>query len=186
LETTVTPDRFPHRRISVVGTSASGKSTLARALAETLGLSYVELDALHWEADWTEAPDEVFRARVTTVVSGEAWVVDGNYAVARDLVWGRAEAVVWLDPALPVILRQYVERTWRRARSREELWPGTGNRERLTHLVSRDGLLWWILSTHLDRRRRYAALLAERPKLAVVRLRSMAAADRWLGQLTSG
>jgi adenylate kinase family enzyme len=167
-----------------VGTSASGKSTLARALSTRLELPYHELDALHWEANWTEASDELFRERVMQAVTSEAWVVDGNYAVVRDLVWGRAEAIVWLDPALPVILRQYVERTWRRAHSRQELWPGTGNRERLTHLVSRDGLLWWILSTHLDRRRRYAALLAERPELAVVRLRSMAAADRWLGGLT--
>jgi hypothetical protein len=112
--------------------------------------------------------------------------MDGNYSVVRDLVWGRAEAIVWLDPALPVLLRQYAGRTWRRIRTGEELWPGTGNRERPSDLMRRDGLLWWILSTYRDRRRRYTALLAERPQLTVVRLRSMAAADRWLGELTSG
>lgn len=36
------------RRINVVGTSASGKSTFACALAAKLGLSYIELDNLFW------------------------------------------------------------------------------------------------------------------------------------------
>jgi len=182
----MTAVRFPYRRISVVGTSASGKTTMARRLSASLGLPYFELDALHWEADWTEAADELFRERVMKALAGDSWVVDGNYALTRDLVWGRAEAIVWLDPALPVILRQYLGRTWRRIRSGEELWAGTGNRERSSHLLRRDGLLWWILSTYRGRRRRYAALLAERPELTVIRLRSMAAADRWLRGLTSG
>jgi adenylate kinase family enzyme len=182
----MTADRFPHRRISVVGTSAAGKSTMARAIAARLGLPCVELDALHWEANWTEAPDELFRERVLKVVSSDAWVLDGNYSVVRDLVWGRTDAIVWLDPSLAVILRQYAGRTWHRIRSRQEIWPGTGNRERLSHMLGRDGLLWWILSTYRDRRRRYVALLAERPGLTVIRLRSMSAADRWLRELTSG
>ncbi|WP_423226670.1 AAA family ATPase, partial [Candidatus Amarolinea aalborgensis] len=50
------------QRIVVVGTSGSGKTTLARRLALALGIPHIELDALHWEANWQEAPVEVFRA----------------------------------------------------------------------------------------------------------------------------
>jgi adenylate kinase family enzyme len=32
----------------VAGTSSSGKTTLARALAEKLDYAHIELDALHW------------------------------------------------------------------------------------------------------------------------------------------
>ena len=62
---------FPYRRINVVGTSAAGKTTFARALAARLDVPYVELDALHWEADWTEAPDEVMRQRVADATAGD-------------------------------------------------------------------------------------------------------------------
>lgn len=172
---------FPYRRIHVIGTSASGKTTFAAALAERLDLAHVELDALHWEPDWTEAADDVMRERLRPIVAGDAWVVDGNYAAVRDLVWERADAVVWLDLPLRTILWRYATRTRRRIATGIELWPGTGNRERLRmHLFTRDGLLWWILRTYRRRKREYPALLAATPRLFAVRLRSAAAADAWL------
>lgn len=52
------------QRISVVGTSGSGKTTLARQISQRLSIPHVELDALHWEPNWTEAPLDIFRKRV--------------------------------------------------------------------------------------------------------------------------
>lgn len=176
------PDPFRARRINVVGTSSVGKTTLAAALAELLHVPHVELDALHWEPNWTEAPTAVLRERVRDAIGGDEWVVDGNYALVRDLVWAHVEAVVWLDLALPTVLWRYLRRTTRRVAGRQVLW--RGNRERLsTHLFSRDSLLWWILTTYRSRRREYPPLLAARPDLVVIRLRSARAADRWLAEL---
>lgn len=175
-------DPFRSRRINVVGTSSVGKTTLAAALAELLRVPHVELDALHWEPNWTEAPTTVLRDRVRGAIAGDEWVVDGNYALVRDLVWARAEAVVWLDLPLRTVLWRYLRRTTRRVAGREVLW--SGNRERLsTHLFSRDSLLWWILTTCRRRRREYPPLLAARPDLVAIRLQSARAADRWLAEL---
>ncbi|HEX6141034.1 MAG TPA: adenylate kinase [Candidatus Limnocylindria bacterium] len=177
-------DIFPYRRINVVGTSASGKSTIASRLAERLGVAHIELDALHWQPGWTEAPTAVLRERVRDATDIPAWVVDGNYAGVRDIVWSRAQAVVWLDFPLWTILRRYAVRTRRRIANGEEIWPGTGNRERLSmHLLSRDSLLVWILTTYRRRRREYSVLLAQRPDLAVVRLRSAREAEMWLASV---
>jgi adenylate kinase family enzyme len=171
------------QRIHVVGTSCSGKTTMARNLARRLGVPHVELDALHWADNWTEVPDDVMRERVRDVVAGPTWVIDGNYKSARDVLWSRADLVVWLDYALPVILSRYARRTTRRVLTRERLW-NTNNVERLgMHLFQRDGLLWWILSTYRRRRREYPVWLAARPDLAHVRLRSPRASDEWLASI---
>jgi adenylate kinase family enzyme len=173
-------------RINVIGTSCSGKTTLARALAGRLALPYVELDALFWGAGWTPVPAGTFRERVQAAVEGERWVIDGSYSTIRPITWSRADTVVWLDFPLPLVLGRWARRTLRRIRSGEEFWTGTGNRESIHHALRRDGLLWWILRTHRPRRRRTAAAIAERPDLRVIRLRSPRAADHWLASVTSG
>ncbi len=86
------------QRISIIGTSGSGKTTLAREISQRLAISYVELDKLHWEPNWVEVPNHVMRERVSQAVSGNTWVVDGNLnSQERDIVWGKADTVVWLD-----------------------------------------------------------------------------------------
>ena len=77
-------------RVAVVGTSCSGKTTLAKTLAARLGATHLELDAVHWEPNWQSAPDEEFRLAVSEALSGDRWVVDGNYGKVRDIIWPRA------------------------------------------------------------------------------------------------
>jgi len=114
-------------KIAIVGTSGSGKTTLARQMSQRLAVPHIELDALHWEPNWTEATIDVFRSRVKTALSGDAWVVDGNYSKIRPLVWSRADTIVWLDYSFAIVMRQILQRTIRRVVLREECC--NGNRE---------------------------------------------------------
>ena len=173
------------RRIVVVGTSGSGKTTMARRLAEGLGLPHVELDALHWGPGWTPPPIEEFRRQTAEALAGEAWTTDGNYSKVRDIVWGRAEALVWLDYALPVVLWRVTSRTILRVVRREELWHG--NRESLRNsFMSRDSIILWALQTYRLRRKEYPVLFGrpEYSHLQVVHLRSVREARCWLEDVT--
>ncbi len=168
------------KRVAVVGTSGSGKTTLARRIAQRLGCPHVELDALHWGPNWTEASPEVLYARVDAALRGEAWVVDGNYGRVRALIWSRADTIVWLDYALPIILWRVVWRTFRRIVTREELWGN--NREDWRAAFGRDSIILWALQTYARRRREYAAWLSqpEYAHLQVVHLRSPRETQGWL------
>ena len=144
-------------RVVVIGSSGSGKTTLARRLAETLGVRHVELDALHFLPDWQERSDADFKQGVADAIRGDRWVVDGNYSIARDLVWPRATRIIWLNYSFARTFGQALRRTARRFIHREVLW--AGNRERLwTTLFSRDSILWWVISTHARRKREFGAL----------------------------
>lgn len=172
------------RRIAVVGTSGSGKTTLASRLAQRLGIAHVELDSLHWGPDWTPTPRPLFRERVAAALSGETWATDGNYSSVRDIVWMRADTIIWLDYALPVVMGRVIWRTLRRSALREELW--SGNRERFREsFLSRESIIWWAFSTYRRRKKEYPLLFdqSEYAHLQVVRLASPRATNEWLATL---
>jgi adenylate kinase family enzyme len=171
------------RRVSVVGTSGSGKSTLGRSLAGVLGADFLELDSVYHQADWVPLPTPEFRRRVASVAAGECWVIDGNYSKVRDLVWARADTVVWLDLPRRAVMRRVVWRSFRRAAARVELW--NGNRERWRNLLTLDkeeSVVSWAWQTHASNRAKFEAAMADpvNGHLRFVRLTSPAAARRFL------
>jgi adenylate kinase family enzyme len=171
------------RRVSLVGNSGSGKSTLGRALADRLGLPFVELDSIFHQPGWTPLAPDVFAARVASVADGDGWVLDGNYPAVRPLVWARADTVVWVDPPRHVVMRRLLVRTVRRGLTRRELW--NGNRESLRNLLSRDpdvNILRWASLKHAEYRATYSAA-ADDPAyghLRFVRIANPADASRLL------
>jgi adenylate kinase family enzyme len=174
---------FPYKRIVVIGTTSSGKSTLAKALADKFGLNFIELDALHWEPNWKEAEVSVFRERVENAVRAEAWVVAGNYSKVRDLIWSRAEAVIWLDYPFHIVFWRLLTRTIRRGITQEELW--NGNRESFwghLRLWSQDSLFHWLFKTYWRRKRETPMLLArpEYEHLRSIHFKHPREAEQWL------
>jgi adenylate kinase family enzyme len=173
------------RHVVVVGTSAAGKTTLARRLAAILDVAHVELDALNWEAGWKEADPDVFQARVAAALdSSDGWVVDGGYSHLQPLIWGAADTVVWLEYRLPEILLRLTRRTVVRVIGRQELW--NGNRERWrTAFFSRDSLYWWVLTTHRGRRRRLETALSQPAyrHIRAIRFRSPRQTEQWIRAL---
>jgi shikimate kinase len=170
------------RRVTVAGVSGSGKTTFGRALAERLGVPYVELDALHHGPNWTETPTDEFRARVRAQIDAapDGWVVDGNYrSKLEDLVLAQADTFVWLEPPLPVSLGRLARRTWRRWRRREELWHG--NRELLRNMIGpREGLFAWTVRSYFHHKREIPPALARNAHLRVAHLRSASDAAAFL------
>jgi hypothetical protein len=171
------------QRVVVKGGSGAGKTTLARQLAERLGVQHVELDALHHGPNWRAASASELRAKVQPALdAARGWVVDGNYdSKLERLVLDRAELIIWLDLPLPTKLRRLLSRTTGRWLRNEELW--NGNRESLKGAVwGADALFPWAISSHFRQRRAWPRLFDGRP---VVRLRSPADVERWLTELCS-
>jgi adenylate kinase family enzyme len=159
---------------------------MAEELARRYGLRYIELDALNWQPNWQPAERGELRRRLTEELNMEAWVVAGNYNFLRDLVWPKAEVVIWLDYGLPLIFWRLLVRTLRRSISKEVLW--NGNRENLwTHLKlwSDDSLFKWLFKTYWRHKRETPGLLSrpEHAHLKLIHLRSAKQTREWLAGL---
>lgn len=99
----------------------------------------------------------------------------------RDLVWSRADTVVFLDYPFLTVLGQLLRRTLRRSLKQEELW--NGNRESIhKSFFNQDSILVWMLKTYSQNRKKYPALLrqSEYKHLSFVHLRSPEITGQWL------
>lgn len=177
-------------RILVLGRTGSGKTTLARQLSGMLRVDHVELDALYFDADLRTAPLELLRSRTADAVAGERWVTDGNKRVVRDIVWPRADTVVWLDYPFAVSLWRLGKRAARRTSGvrRDAASGGRGPAAAGRHLVTAGRGVLRALRSHRGQRRLFPAMLAEPANrhLAVVRLRSPRQTRTWLARVANG
>ncbi|MEM8873171.1 MAG: isopentenyl transferase family protein [Planctomycetota bacterium] len=87
----------PMQRILIVGPCGAGKSTLAIQLGQRTGLPVHHMDRLHWKPGWVESSREELREKLTAIVAGNRWIIDGNYSSSFDLRLPRADTIVWLD-----------------------------------------------------------------------------------------
>ena len=102
------------RRIILLGTAGAGKTTLARELAQRLGMPHLCLDEM-WRGVQPAGDEAAFLRLIDETHARPAWVSDGNFAkVSFALRAPRAELFVWLEPPRALCLWRALRRTFRR------------------------------------------------------------------------
>jgi energy-coupling factor transporter ATP-binding protein EcfA2 len=176
-------------RILILGGTGSGKTTLARALAAALQVPHVELDSLYFGPEFSTVPLPLLRERTSAAIAGDRWVTDGNKAAVRDLVWPRADTIVWLDYPLGLRLWRLAKRARGRTSELTARAAQSGSKSALPGqlLAAAKGVIT-ALRSHAGQRREYPRMFAEpaNAHLAVVRLRSPRATRQWLTRATAG
>jgi adenylate kinase family enzyme len=167
------------QRILVAGITGAGKTTMARTLAGRLAIPFHEMDALAFAGPgWQE--NEHLLADVERISTGEQWVFDSlGYPAVRDLLWSRADTVIWLDYSRAVVMRRVLRRSAARTLLRKRVFGG--NVETLAAWFSAEHPAWWAWTQYGARREEITARSAD-PRFApleVIRLRTPRSARRW-------
>jgi len=173
-------------RVAIIGTSGSGKTTFATALAKATGIVQIELDLINWRPGWfnrSRNDIDAFVAEVAEAASQENWVLAGNYTVSRPAYLPRVTDIIWLNLPRWQIMGQVIARSLARAASGADVFPGC--REDWTRMLGPEHPIRWAWDTY-EKRNREARDMMERPDMAHVqfhRCQSRAEVQRTLQAL---
>lgn len=124
------------KRILILGSCGAGKSTFAKRLHEILGLPIIHLDEHCWMPGWVRPDKSAWEKTVQDLISGEKWIMDGNYRSSLHLRIPAADTVILLDFPRMTCLWRILKRRLRKNR----LDCIVGCREKIDF-----ELLFWIL-----------------------------------------
>lgn len=174
------------KKINVIGTSGSGKSTFSRMLATKLDYPYLEMDAMFWKPNWQESSNDEFFSKLRSALAQDTWVLDGNYSRTTEIKWASVDHIIWIDYSFSRTVYQAVKRAFILSITKDELW-GTGNFETFTKsFFSRDSVIAWTLKTYKLNRVRYTKI-STNPKyshITFVRLKNPKMAKKFIDELS--
>lgn len=174
-------------KINIVGTTASGKTTFGKTLAEVIDAPFIEMDKVFWGPNWQEPPDIEFFKNLETALMPLSWVLDGNYSRTTPIKWKDVDTVVWLDYGFFRTLYQSITRAVSRAYRKTELWPNTGNYETFRRMFSSDSIVLWCLRKYTSNRIKFKSIIGD-PKYShinFVHLRSPNQARKYIETFTN-
>ena len=166
------------KRIVVIGSGGAGKSTLARAMGERLGLPVVHLDAQFWQAGWKGRDREDWLEWQRRALLEPRWIMDGNYGGTLDVRLSAADTVIFLDLPPAICVARALGRALRYwGRTRPDMAAGCPERLDLKFLS-------WIWQYPRKNRPAVLEKLLKLECKTVVRLQSVGAVQRFTDQLT--
>ncbi len=124
-------------RISIIGPSASGKTTLAKKLADYYDLKHMNLDYILFKnvqkKKRLSVPEDKYMKAIEKFVKQKDWIVEGVNTF--DGVFEPADVIIWIKP--PLLISLY--RQWKRyfVDSRQRAEHGFINNLKLTIYIIR-------------------------------------------------
>jgi len=98
------------KKIAVIGSGSSGKSTLARKLGALLHIKAFHLDVLFWKPGWVGVTKEEQRLVQSELVKRKTWIIDGNYGGTMDIRLNNADTIIFLDMPRTICAYRVIKR----------------------------------------------------------------------------
>ncbi len=99
------------KKVIIIGSPGSGKSTFARELEKATKLPLYYLDMLYWNTDKTTVTKDVFLEKLQCILNSEEWIIDGNYASTMQLRMSACDSIFFLDYSTEICLQGIEERS---------------------------------------------------------------------------
>lgn len=176
------PLPFQPERVLIAGVTGSGKTTLARRVAELWGLRHVEIDALYHGENWIPRP--AFLDDVRAFAAEDRWVTEWQYTSkgTDEILAPRAQLAIWLDYPYRVVRSRLLRRTLGRSILRTRIYNDNVEKPiwRMFSGDPEENIIAWQTRTLHKWSERMPRVASEHPHLVIVRLRHPRETERWL------
>ena len=86
-----------YNRISIIGGSGTGKTTLSNILSEKYNIPATHIDGIHHLKNW-QVRDKAERDKIILdIVEKEKWIIDGTYKDTIKQRLEKSDLIIWLD-----------------------------------------------------------------------------------------
>ncbi|EJG0711737.1 DNA topology modulation protein [Vibrio parahaemolyticus] len=100
------------KRIAIIGSGGSGKSTFSALLGKELNLPVYHLDQLYWKPNWVKPNKEGWIDIQQSLCENEHWIIDGNYQSTLDIRLEACDTVIFLDVNRYTCIYRALKRTF--------------------------------------------------------------------------
>lgn len=166
-----------YNRISIIGGSGTGKSTLADILSEELKLPVIHLDAINFKPNWVEI-DKHERDKIISIKSSEdKWIIDGNYLKTLKERLDKADLIIWLDYSTFAQLKGIFKRFLKNKGKEKVEIPGCKERLKFSFVK-------YVLTYNKTKRPLIADYLKNIPKEKVIVFKRQKDLNKWIKEST--
>lgn len=145
-------------KISIIGYTGAGKSTLAKKLKEIYDIEVMHLDRVNFIANWKERDLNEAEEIVNNFMQKDNWIIEGNYQkLKQDKRFELSDKIIFLNFPVYVCLPRAFRRFWQnRGRVRDDAGENCNEKFDLS-------FFWWIVyegrtKTYKDR---YEAIISK-------------------------
>ena len=165
------------KRILIIGSNGSGKSTFSFALEEILGLPLVHIDQIYWRDAWEVTPQEEFRQLVLQEAQKDCWIIEGNHIRTLCDRLAFADTLFWFEFAPIVCLWGILCREFRfRGKARPDMPEGCISRLEISFLR-------YAWSFNRKNRVRIQEALSAAPHVKVIRFTCRRQVEQYIQRL---
>lgn len=170
------------KKVLIIGTSGSGKTTFGRELSKILKIPSTELDNLFWLPHWQKREEHDFLHLLKNKSASEQWIFCGNYTQHLQTIRAQADMIIWLDMPLLTCLWRSLKRSLQRIIDKKPCC--NGNYETLGRLVGKDSILLWVWNSYSRRKKAYEIVFSNnQSNQQLIRLRNNQEIKEFLASL---
>ncbi len=98
------------KKILIIGSPGSGKSTFAKELSKKTGIKLYHIDKLHWYGNWEHVSKEELHIKIEKIVKKDSWIIDGNYSSSLEIRVKNADTIIYFDYPTYLCLFRLIKR----------------------------------------------------------------------------